>query len=97
MYLTSDLIGNRTLFTNTRSVHLNLLFRVFPSLFGFEAAVWSWELVGAVMINNYILKCLVEAAFTPVTYGLVGFLKRKEDLDVYDVNTDFNPFHVRSQ
>jgi queuosine precursor transporter len=74
-----------------------LAFRLFPALFGFEAAIWSWELVVAVMINNYVLKCAVEALFTPVTYQLVGFLKRKEDMDVYDVNTDFNPFQMRSQ
>jgi uncharacterized integral membrane protein (TIGR00697 family) len=71
-----------------------LAFRVFPSLFGFEAAVWGWDLVLAVMVNNYLLKVAVEAAFTPVTYALVRFLKRGEGLDVYDVDTDFSPFRL---
>lgn len=32
-----------------------------------------------------------EAAATPLTYALVGFLKRREGLDTYDYDTDFNP------
>jgi hypothetical protein len=30
----------------------------------------------------------------PVTYGVVGFLKRAEGLDAYDRDTDFNPFRL---
>jgi hypothetical protein len=29
---------------------------------------------------------------TPLTYRIVNFLKRTEHEDVYDVDTDFNPF-----
>jgi queuosine precursor transporter len=29
---------------------------------------------------------------TPVTYMVVGGLKRREGVDVYDVGTDFTPF-----
>jgi hypothetical protein len=32
---------------------------------------------------------------TPVTYRVVAFLKRAEDEDWYDRNTDFNPFRIR--
>ena len=45
-----------------------------------------------VMINNYVLKVLFEALATPATYLLVRSLKRAEGLDVYDHNTNFNPF-----
>jgi hypothetical protein len=37
----------------------------------------------------------IEALMTPVTYGIVGFLKRAEREDWYDVGTDFNPFALR--
>jgi hypothetical protein len=50
------------------------------------------ELLIAVIISNYIFKIGVEVLFTPVTYLVVGFLKRKEDVDVYDKGTNFNPF-----
>ena len=37
----------------------------------------------------------VEVLFTPVTYKVVGFLKRAEQEDYYDRQTDFNPFTLR--
>jgi hypothetical protein len=37
----------------------------------------------------------VEVAFTPVTYAIVGWLKRAEREDFYDRDTDFTPFSVR--
>jgi len=36
---------------------------------------------------------LYEVAATPVTYWIVNFLKRREGVDVFDRDTDFNPFH----
>ncbi|MCX6600966.1 MAG: queuosine precursor transporter [bacterium] len=44
------------------------------------------------IVFNYVFKCGTEAVFTPVTYAVVGFLKRNEKVDVYDVGTRFNPF-----
>ena len=46
--------------------------------------------------TNYLLKVLWEALLTPVTYRVVGMLKRAEGVDVYDADTDFTPFSVRS-
>ncbi len=56
--------------------------------------VWPIELVGAVMASNYALKVGWEALLTPVTYRIVGWLKRAEGVDVFDRGTDFNPFHL---
>ncbi|MBI5058745.1 queuosine precursor transporter [candidate division KSB1 bacterium] len=41
---------------------------------------------------NYMFKCGTEILFTPVTYVVVGFLKRYERVDVFDIGTSFNPF-----
>ena len=46
--------------------------------------VFPWEIFWSLVITNYILKCSIEAAMTPFTYWLSGFLKRKEGVDVYD-------------
>jgi len=46
----------------------------------------------SVVISNYVFKTGVEALFTPVTYRIVGWLKREESEDYYDHDTDFNPF-----
>lgn len=53
-------------------------------------------LLGSVIVSNYVFKVGVEAVATPVTYRVVSFLKRNEQLDVYDVETDFNPFSLEA-
>lgn len=58
------------------------------------AGALPWGLFWSVILSNYIFKCGVEAAMTPVTYRVTGFLKRTENQDVYDIDTDFNPFKL---
>jgi uncharacterized integral membrane protein (TIGR00697 family) len=50
------------------------------------------SLLVAVIISNYVFKVGVEAVFTPLTYLIVGGLKRAEGVDYYDRKTNFNPF-----
>lgn len=57
---------------------------------------WSNELLVGVMIGNYFLKVLWEIVATPLTYLIVGFLKRAENEDYYDRDTDFNPFSLET-
>ena len=53
---------------------------------------WSNEQVLTVMVTNWGLKVLWEALLTPVTYAVVGWLKRREGVEVFDTGTDFSPF-----
>lgn len=53
------------------------------------------RLLSAIIISNYVFKVGVEVLFTPATYAIVGFLKRREREDYYDSHTDFNPFTLR--
>src|SRR5258706_491483 len=53
---------------------------------------WPVSALGEVMLSQFILKVGWEVLLTPVTYAVVGWLKRKEGVDVYDVGTDFTPF-----
>jgi hypothetical protein len=39
---------------------------------------------------------LWEVFATPVTYKIVGFLKRAEHEDYFDRDTDFNPFSLET-
>lgn len=41
------------------------------------------------------MKVLVEVVLTPMTYAVIGFLKRREGVDVYDRETRFTPFSLR--
>lgn len=48
------------------------------------AGVFPWEIFWSLVITNYILKCAIEIIVTPFTYWASGFLKRRENVDVYD-------------
>lgn len=58
------------------------------------AGVLPNSLLGAVILSNYVFKCGLEALFTPLTYRIVNGLKRAEQEDYYDHDTDFYPFRV---
>jgi uncharacterized integral membrane protein (TIGR00697 family) len=59
------------------------------------AGIWSWELILRIMVTHYTLKVLIEVLGVPVCTWFVGFLKRAEGVDHYDVATEFNPFGLR--
>ncbi|RTL72346.1 MAG: VUT family protein [Hyphomicrobiales bacterium] len=50
------------------------------------------EVLPQVMLAQFLTKTCVEVLFTPVTYLVVGFLKKHEHEDYYDRDTNFNPF-----
>ena len=50
----------------------------------------------AIMAAQFVLKVAVEALLTPVTYKIVGALKRAEHEDYYDRSTSFTPFSLRT-
>jgi len=47
--------------------------------------------LGGIILTQWVAKVVYEVAATPLTYALVGFLKRRERLDVYDRQISFNP------
>lgn len=58
--------------------------------------IWSNEQLISVMIGNYFIKVLWEVLATPFTYLIVDFLKKTENEDYYDKDTDFNPFSLET-
>jgi queuosine precursor transporter len=56
---------------------------------------WTDAQVFQVLITQWVLKVSWEVILTPVTYAVVGFLKRREGIDVYDRKTDFTPFATK--
>lgn len=56
--------------------------------------VFPAESMVALIISNYLLKVGFEVLLTPLTLVIVGALKRAEDEDYYDRDTDFNPFRL---
>lgn len=68
---------------------------IFYPLAFLGAAGWTDALVVKVLFTQWVLKVGWEAVLTPLTYAVVGWLKRREGVDVYDEGTDFTPFRAK--
>ena len=60
------------------------------------AGLWSTDKLLAIMMTQYVLKSGWEIVATPLTYKIVGFLKRAEHEDYYDRDTRFTPFSLKT-
>lgn len=60
------------------------------------AGIFSWNLIWIIWVSNYIFKVGTEIILLPFTYHIVAWLKKKENIDCYDNNTNFNPIKIRS-
>lgn len=89
------LTGGRKLWTRTIGstvVGQGLDSLIFYPLAFYGLAGWPVDQLGQVIVSQWVIKTLWEAVLTPVTYAAVGFLKRREGVDVFDEGTDFSPF-----
>jgi queuosine precursor transporter len=83
----------------TRTIGSTLVGELVDSaLFYFIAfyGIWATGDLIKIAIAQYVLKTSWEVVMTPVTYRVVGFLKRAENEDYYDRNTDFTPFTLKT-
>ena len=78
--ITSTIFGEGV---NTILFYLIALYNVIPT-----------NLLVASILSGWLLKVLVEIVLTPVTYQVVNLLKKAEQEDYYDRNTNFNPFII---
>lgn len=62
-------------------------------LVGFYGVIPTTLILPAIL-SGYMFKVLYEIVATPLTYRIVNFLKKKENLEIYDYNTRFNPFRA---
>ena len=67
------------------------------ALFYFIAfyGIWATADVVKIAMAQYVLKTSWETMMTPVTYRVVAFLKRAEQEDYYDRDTNFSPFTLK--
>ncbi|RME82476.1 MAG: VUT family protein [Caldilineae bacterium] len=90
------LTGGRWLWTRTIGSTLvgegvdTVLFVLIATFLG----VFPWSIALSLIVANYVFKVGIEVGFTPLTYALVNTLKRVENEDYFDRDTDFNPFHL---
>ena len=67
-----------------------VLFVVIACAFG----VFPWTVAVSIIVANYVFKVGIEVLFTPLTYRVVGALKRAEGMDYFDRDTNFSPFRI---
>ena len=63
-------------------------------LIGFYGVI-SGSILLMAILSGYIFKVAYEVVATPVTYKIVGFLKKAEGIDHYDYSTKFSPFYFK--
>jgi uncharacterized integral membrane protein (TIGR00697 family) len=85
----------------TRTIGSTIFGEGVDSLLFYPLAFWGSGLIPddrlpQIMLVQFLGKVGLEVVFTPITYAVVGWLKRAEREDYYDTDTDFNPFTLRT-
>jgi len=62
------------------------------ALFIVIAYIGTTSFLPLMILYHWLIKTGIEILATPLTYKTVNYLKRKERTDVYDRDTNFNPF-----
>ncbi|MBY0227026.1 MAG: queuosine precursor transporter [Hyphomicrobium sp.] len=68
---------------------------LFYPLAFWNSGIMPNDLVLTLVISQFVTKTLVEIAFLPLTTRIVTALKKAEQEDHYDRDTDFNPFTLK--
>ena len=58
------------------------------------AGILPTEALAIAIVTQWLVKSAYEALATPITYVVVGYLKRKDGVDTFDTDTRFNPLTV---
>lgn len=81
----------------TRTIGSTLIGEGLDTLIFISIVFWGIippQLMLQAILTQWIFKVAYEVVATPFTYLVVGFLKRRENLDTYDYTTNFNPLHL---
>jgi queuosine precursor transporter len=102
-FVNSIVMARLKVFTNgralwTRTIGSTIVGQGVDSLLFYPIAFygeWSNAQLLTVMVTNWALKIAWEVVLTPVTYKVVGALKQREGVDVFDTDTNFTPFRAK--
>jgi uncharacterized integral membrane protein (TIGR00697 family) len=78
----------------TRTIGSTLIGEGLDTLIFISIAFWGIipnQSILTAILTQWIFKVLYEVVATPLTYAVVGFLKRHEALDTFDYRTNFSP------
>ena len=105
-FVNSFVLAKMKIFTRgrwlwTRTIGSTIFGEGVDSLLFYPLAFWGSGLIPdamlpRIMLVQFVSKVGFEVVFTPITYAVVGWLKRAEQEDYYDTHTDFNPFTLKT-
>lgn len=81
----------------TRTITSTLAGQGVDSIIVLSIGFWGvlpFDVLGTMILWHWLIKCAYEALATPLTYCLVGYLKKSEKRDFYDYTTNFNPLRA---
>ena len=81
-------LWTRTIGSTISGQFVDTVVLVFIAFWGVE----SWPKIMVMMASSYSVKVAYETLATPITYLVVGWLKRAEGVDTFDRGTNFSPF-----
>jgi queuosine precursor transporter len=82
----------------TRTISSTLIGEGLDTVIFISIAFWGvipLQSMLTAILTQWIFKVLYEVVATPLTYLIVGFLKKREGIDTYDHHTNFSPFLLR--
>src|SRR5229473_93833 len=82
----------------TRTIGSTLIGEGLDTLIFISIAFWGIipaNMMLEAILTQWIFKVAYEIVATPFTYLVVGFLKKRENLDTYDYRTNFSPVFFR--
>ena len=85
--------GGRMLWT--RTIGSTVTGQLVDTIVVILIAFWGVQSAGQMVrliVSSYLFKVVYEVLATPLTYLVVGWLKRAEGIDAFDRGTNFNPF-----
>jgi uncharacterized integral membrane protein (TIGR00697 family) len=102
-FVNSFVMAKMKLWTNgrrlwTRTIGSTVCGELVDSVLFYSLAfygLWPNDQLITVLLTQYVLKSAWEIVATPLTYKVVGFLKRAEQEDHYDRDTNFTPFSLK--
>lgn len=84
--------GRHFWFRSVASTSISELFLVIITGFSAFTGTMSLSQVGKVAASAYVLELFYALIFVWPGWMLIVFLKKREKIDVYDYNVDYNPF-----
>ncbi len=78
----------------SRTISSTIIGQALDTSIFIRIAFWGVPSLTMMILFHWAAKIIIEAAFTPLTYVAVNYLKKKEMVDTFDHETDFNPFSI---